>query len=34
MKNKKYNTVGTVPKSNIKFVERGKINIPNTQIYD
>jgi len=34
MKNKKYHTVGTVPKSNRKIVERGKIDIPNTQIYD
>ena len=25
MKNNKYHTVGTVPKSNIKIVERGKI---------
>jgi len=24
---------GTIPKSNIKIVERGKINTPNTQIY-
>jgi len=34
MKNKKYHTVGTIPKSNIKFVERGKIDTPNTQIHD
>jgi hypothetical protein len=26
-------TVGTVPKSNSKIVERGKIDTPNTQIY-
>jgi len=34
MKNKKYHTVGTIPKSNIKIVERGKIDTPNTQIQD
>ena len=28
----KYHTVGTIPKSNIKIVERGKIGISNTQI--
>jgi hypothetical protein len=27
----KYPTVGTIPKSNIKIVERGKIDTPNTQ---
>jgi len=27
MKNRKYHTVGTVPKSNRKIVERGKIKI-------
>jgi hypothetical protein len=27
-------TVGTVPKSNIKIVERGKSDIPNTHIHD
>jgi hypothetical protein len=27
LKNKKYHTVGTVPKSNIKIIERGKIDI-------
>ena len=26
MKNKKYDTVGTIPKSNIKIVEKGKID--------
>ena len=26
MKNIKYDTVGTIPKSNIKIVERGKID--------
>jgi len=31
MKYKKYHTVGKVPKSNKKFVERGRIDIPNTQ---
>ena len=34
MKNKKYHTVGPIPKSNIKIVERGKIDNPNTQIHD
>ena len=34
MKNKKYYKVGTIPKSNIKIVERGKIDTPNTQIHD
>jgi hypothetical protein len=34
MKNIKYHTVGTIPKANIKIVERGKINTPNTQIHD
>jgi len=28
MENKKYHTVGTVPKSNRKIVERGKIDTP------
>jgi len=31
---KKYNTVGPIPQSNIKIVERGKIDTPNIQIYD
>jgi len=26
--------VRTIPKSNIKIVDRGKIDIPNTQIHD
>jgi len=34
MKNTKYHTVGTVPKSIRKIVERGKIDTPNTQIHD
>ena len=33
-KNKIYHTVGTFPKPNRKFVERGKICIPKTQIHD
>jgi len=33
-KQKQYHTVGTVPKSNIKIVERGKTDTPNTNIYD
>jgi len=32
MKDAKYHTVGTVPTSNIKFVERGK-SMPLTHIY-
>ena len=32
MKNKKYQTVGTILKSNIKIVERDIIDTPNTQI--
>jgi len=34
MKNKKNHTVGTIQKSNIKIVERGKIDTLNTQIHD
>jgi hypothetical protein len=34
MKNKKYHTVGTVPKYNIKIVERGKIDTFNTHIHE
>jgi hypothetical protein len=34
MENKKYHTVWTIPKSNIKIVERGKIHTPDTQIHD
>ena len=30
----KYHTVGTVPESNIKIVERGTIDTPNSQIHD
>jgi hypothetical protein len=30
----KYHTVGTAPKLNRKNVERDKIDIPSTQIYD
>jgi len=30
IKNKEYHTVGTIPKSNIKIVERGKIDTLNT----
>jgi len=33
-KQKKYHTVCTIPKSNIKIVERGKIDTHNTQIHD
>ena len=31
MKYKKYQTVGTIPKSNTKMVEKDKIDTPNTQ---
>jgi hypothetical protein len=34
MKNEKYHTVGTIPRSNIKIVEWGKIDYTNTQIHD
>jgi len=34
MENKDYNTVGTILISNIKIVERGKIDTTNTQIHD
>ena len=34
MKNEKYHTVGTVPNSNSKFVERGKFDTSNTHIHD
>jgi len=34
MKNKKYHTERIIPKSNIKIVERGKIDTPNTHIHD
>ncbi len=33
-KMKKYHNVGTIIKSNITIVERGKIDTPNTQIHD
>jgi len=33
MKNKEYHTVDTVPKLNIKIVERGTIDTSNTQIH-
>ena len=32
MRNKKYHTVRTFPKSNIKIVERGKIDTSNHQV--
>ena len=32
--NKNDHTVGTIPKSFIKIVERGKIHTPKTQIHD
>jgi len=31
---KKYHIIGTVPKSNKKIVDRGKIDTPNTIIHD
>ena len=36
MKNKMkiYHTLGTIPKSNIKIVERNKIQTPKTQMHD
>jgi hypothetical protein len=34
MNNQKYHTVGTVLKSNLKIVERGKMDNPNTYIHD
>ena len=34
MKYTKYHTVGTIPKSNTKIVERDKIDTPNTQTRD
>jgi hypothetical protein len=34
MKNNKYYTVTTIPQSNIKLAERGKINTLYTQIHD
>jgi len=34
MKDKKYHTYVTVPKSNRKIVERGKLDTPDTKIHD
>ena len=34
MKNEKYNTVGTVPKSNRKIIDRGKTDTSSTTIHD
>jgi len=34
MRTTKYHKVGTIRNSNIKIVERGKIDTPNTQIHD
>jgi len=34
MKNKRYHTVGTIPKSNIKIADRDKIDASNTQIHE
>ena len=31
---KKYHTVGTVPKSNTKMIERGQIDTPTKQMHD
>ena len=33
-KTKSSHTVGTIPKSNVKIVERGKIDTPNTQTHN
>ena len=33
MKNKKYHTVGTISKSNVKIVERGKTDTSKTQLH-
>jgi len=33
-KNKEYHTVGIVPKSNTKILERGEIDTSNTHIHD
>ena len=33
MNNRNYHTARTVPKSNIKIEERGKLGTPNTQIH-
>ena len=32
-KTKEYNNVGTLPKSNIKIIDRGKFGTSNSQIY-
>jgi hypothetical protein len=34
MKTKKYHTVGTIHKSDIKIVERGKMDTPNTEMHN
>jgi len=34
MKSRKYHTVGTVPTSNRKTSEKGKLDTPNTHIHD
>jgi hypothetical protein len=34
MKNKKYHTVGTISKSNVKIVERVKIDAPDIQLHE
>ena len=34
MKTKKYHTVGTIHKSDIKIVERAKIDAPDIQMHD
>ena len=34
IKNTKYHTIGKTPKSNIKTIERGKIDTRDTQIHD
>jgi len=34
MKNNDYHTVGTIPKPNIKIVERDKTDTPNTKLHD
>ena len=34
MNNKKFHTVGTIPKFNRKIIERGNIDIPNIHVHD
>jgi hypothetical protein len=34
IKTKKYHNVGTIPKSNMKIVEKGTIETPYTQVHD